>query len=86
MIAYEAVKKGWLTPINPNLISDNEYFSIFFNKGVEFYDSTKQLFTYSKQDKPSDTSNLLNYTDKINTQTDNTEDDKNVPDFPSNIF
>ena len=27
LLAYEAVKKGWLTPSNPNLISENGFLS-----------------------------------------------------------
>lgn len=88
LMAYEAVKKGWLTPLNPNLISDNEYFKILSNKNIEFYDRDKQLSTYNKQDKQSDTTDILKYIDKIQTQNENTEDETqdNVPDFPSNIF
>lgn len=46
LLAYESVKKGWLTPANPSLLDDNLFFQILKNLNVEFYDSTKQLTTY----------------------------------------
>lgn len=52
LLAYEGVKKGWLTPIEANLLDNNLFFKILKDKNVEFYKQTKQLKTYKpKEDK-----------------------------------
>lgn len=51
LLAYEATKKGWLTPADPNLLEDNLYFKLLKDEGVEFYDSSKQLTIYTKKEK-----------------------------------
>lgn len=40
LFAYEAVKKGWLH-VNPNYIMSDPFFSILWNKNIEFYDKNK---------------------------------------------
>lgn len=56
LLAYESVKKGWLTPAEANLIDNNLFFKILKNKNVEFYKTTKQLKTFKpKDEKPADT-------------------------------
>jgi hypothetical protein len=56
LLAYEGVKKGWLTPIEANLLDNNLFFKILKNKSVEFYKQIKQLKTYKpKEDKPIET-------------------------------
>ena len=56
LLAYEGVKKGWLTPIEANLLDNNLFFKILKNKNVEFYKQIKQLKTYKpKEDKPIET-------------------------------
>ena len=56
LLAYEGVKKGWLTPSEANLLDNNLYFKILKDKNVEFYKQTKQLKTYKpKDDKPAET-------------------------------
>jgi hypothetical protein len=56
LLAYEAVKKGWLTPIEANLLDNNLFFKILKDKNVEFYKHTKQLKTYKpKEEKPIET-------------------------------
>ena len=53
LLAYEGVKKGWLTPAEGNLLNNNLFFKILKNKNVEFYKQTKQLRTYKpKEEKP----------------------------------
>ncbi|MFD2144500.1 hypothetical protein [Mucilaginibacter antarcticus] len=46
LLAYEGVKKGWLTPANPNLLNENLFFNILKDLDVEFYDANKQLKPY----------------------------------------
>lgn len=56
LLAYESVKKGWLTPSETNLLENNLFFKILKEKNVEFYKQTKQLRTYKpKEEKPADT-------------------------------
>lgn len=56
LLAYEGVKKGWLTPAELNLLENNLFFKILKDKNVEFYKQTKQLKTYiPKDDKPAET-------------------------------
>lgn len=55
LLVYESIKKGWLTPSNPDFINDNLFFKILNNLNVEFYESTNQLipFPAKKEDKKS---------------------------------
>lgn len=43
LLTYESLKKGWLTPKTPELLENSEYFSELKNRGIEFYDSSKQV-------------------------------------------
>ncbi len=43
LLAYEGVKKGWLTPSNANFLDENDFFKILKAHDVEFYDPSKQL-------------------------------------------
>ncbi|MDG5768251.1 RNA-directed DNA polymerase, partial [Balneolales bacterium ANBcel1] len=47
LLAYEAIKKGWLKPIDDKLIDKNLFFSILYDLNVEFYDAEKQLSVVS---------------------------------------
>jgi Reverse transcriptase (RNA-dependent DNA polymerase) len=51
LLAYEGLKKGWISSITPNLIDNNHFFKILKDLDIEFYDSTKQLKVYSSKDK-----------------------------------
>ena len=56
LLAYEGVKKGWLTPVEANLLDNNLFFKILKDKNVEFYKPTKQLKIYKpKEEKPTET-------------------------------
>jgi hypothetical protein len=56
LLAYEGVKKGWLSPSEANLLDNNLFFKILKDKNVEFYKPTKQLKTYMpKDEKPAET-------------------------------
>jgi len=46
ILAYEAVKKNWLTSPNSNLITENKFFSILSNLDVEYFDCSRQLKIY----------------------------------------
>ncbi|AXT59272.1 hypothetical protein D1816_02545 [Aquimarina sp. AD10] len=46
ILAYEAVRKNWLTPPNPNLIAENKFFSILDSLNVEYFDCSRQLKVY----------------------------------------
>lgn len=39
LLAYEAVKKGWLVPSTTNHIANDNFFGILLNNDVEFYNS-----------------------------------------------
>ncbi|WP_081599352.1 RNA-directed DNA polymerase [Prochlorothrix hollandica] len=43
LLTYESVKKGWLKPINANLLTSNAYFNLLYENDVEFYISSNQL-------------------------------------------
>lgn len=51
LLAYEGLKKGWISSSTPNLIDDNHFFKILKDLDIEFYDSTKQLEIYPSKDK-----------------------------------
>lgn len=56
LLAYEGVKKGWLTPSEANLLDNNLFFKILKDKNVEFYKQAKQLKTYKPKDEtPTET-------------------------------
>lgn len=44
--AYEGIKKGWLNPIEVNLLDNNHFFKLLKDSNVEFYDVARQLNTY----------------------------------------
>ena len=51
LLAYEGLKKGWISLSTPNLIDNNHFFKILKDLDIEFYDSTKQLEPYPSKDK-----------------------------------
>jgi hypothetical protein len=51
LLAYEGLKKGWISSGTSNLIDNNHFFKILKDLDIEFYDSTKQLKVYSSKDK-----------------------------------
>ena len=51
LLAYESVKKGWLTPAETNLLDNNLFFKILKDKNVEFYKHTKQLKVYQPKEQ-----------------------------------
>ncbi len=51
LLAYEGLKKGWISSSTPNLIDNNHFFKILKDLDIEFYDSTKQLKVYPSKDK-----------------------------------
>jgi hypothetical protein len=51
LLAYEGLKKGWISSSTPNLIDNNHFFKILKDLDIEFYDSTKQLEPYPSKDK-----------------------------------
>jgi len=51
LLAYEAIKKGWLVPSDANLISENGFFQILSDLDIEFFDCSRQLKVYKKIDK-----------------------------------
>jgi hypothetical protein len=56
LLAYEGIKKGWLTPSEVNLLDNNLFFKILKDKNIEFYKEAKQLKTYKpKDEKPAET-------------------------------
>lgn len=51
LLAYESVKKGWLTPANPTLLEDNLFFKLLWDLDIEFYKTTNQLTPYSVREQ-----------------------------------
>ena len=43
LLTYESVKKGWLDPVDPNLLENSAYFSELEKKDIEFYSSIKDI-------------------------------------------
>lgn len=43
LLAYEAVKKGWLIPTRTNHVNQDPFFSILMKNDVEFYDSNSLI-------------------------------------------
>ncbi|QRQ99491.1 RNA-directed DNA polymerase [Dyadobacter sandarakinus] len=58
LLAYEAVKKGWLVPADSNLLNSNLFFKIIQDLDVEFYDSKKQLIPYNFVEKVDEITSL----------------------------
>jgi hypothetical protein len=58
LLVYEGVKKGWLTPANPNFLDDNFFFKILKDRDVEFYDSMNQLSLFSAKAESKKTAQL----------------------------
>ncbi len=46
LLAYEGVTKGWLTPNDPDLITNNGFFKILSDLNIEFFDCSRQLKVY----------------------------------------
>lgn len=84
ILAYESIKKGWLTPSEPNLLENNEYFKLLKDNDVEFYDSSKQLTPYKEigetKDKTDKTEPESNKETKTTEQPIQSSD--NVEDIP----
>ncbi|ENU25783.1 RNA-directed DNA polymerase [Acinetobacter modestus] len=59
LLAYEAVKKGWLIPSDTNFIDNNLFFKILRDNDVEFYDTTKQLEIYEASTVPVEISTTV---------------------------
>lgn len=59
LLAYEAVKKGWLTPSDANLLDDNLFFKILKDNDIEFYERTEQLQTYKASTVPAEVSTIV---------------------------
>ena len=43
LLIYESVKKGWLNPVDPDLLQNSLYFSELYSEDIEFYDSSRQV-------------------------------------------
>lgn len=43
LLTYEAIVKGWVTPSDPDVLDENEYFSVLKDNEISFYDENKQL-------------------------------------------
>ena len=76
LLVYESVKKGWLIPSITTLLTDNHYFKILSDNGVEFYDLNKQLCIIGLSSKTKEESEVF-------TETAETEYFTN--DIPSNF-
>lgn len=78
LLAYESVKKGWLTPSEANLLENNLFFKILKDKNVEFYKQTKQLKTFKpKDEKPVETYSGGQATQQAETTNQQTEKSEN---------
>lgn len=51
ILAYQGIKNGWLTPIEPDLISNNAFMNILRDLDVDFFDCSLQLDVYKKTEK-----------------------------------
>lgn len=51
LLAYEGVKKGWLTPLEANFLDNNSFFKILKDRDVQFYKQTKQLKTFKPKEE-----------------------------------
>lgn len=59
LLAYESVKKGWLTPSDPNFLDKNLFFRLLKNYDIEFYEPTEQLQTYRANSVPIEISTTV---------------------------
>jgi hypothetical protein len=50
LLTYEATIKGWLTSSNPNILDDNDYFSVLKDNDISFYDGNRQLVPIEIED------------------------------------
>jgi len=51
ILAYQGIKNGWLTPTEPDLISNNAFMNILYTLDVDFFDCNLQLEVYKKIEK-----------------------------------
>ena len=95
LLAYEGVKKGWLTPSNANFLDENHFFKLLKDLDVEFYDTSKQLEVYEPKKKDKDKNNdeqdknlNTNYEYTVNTEPKKQGTDVQEIDFfiPSNLY
>ncbi len=68
ILAYEAVRKNWLTPSNSSLIADNKFFSILNDLDVEFFDCSRQLKVYKNIESIEQNINVSEATQNIETK------------------
>lgn len=53
LLAYEADLKGWLTPQDPNFVSNHPWFGVLKRKKISFYSTVKNVDTFKKSRKRS---------------------------------
>lgn len=70
LLAYEGIKKGWLTPVETNLLDNNLFFKILKDKNVEFYKSTKQLKIYKQKEENKNEAHIGEQVIQIKENTD----------------
>ncbi len=86
LLAYEAVSKGWLTPIETNLLENNGFFKILKNKQIEFFDCSRQMPLFIKNEDIEELeSDYTGAVEKEPTETIDNGNDMNFMDI-SNLF
>lgn len=70
LLAYEGIKKGWLTPVETNLLDNNLFFKILKDKNVEFYKSKKQLKIYKQKEENKNEAHIGEHVIQIKENTD----------------
>ena len=77
LLAYESVKKGWLTPVRPTFLDDNLFFKLLKDRGIEFYDVTGQLAPYSNKKQKAAEQLTIDPLDIPQPQNNHIEEDDN---------
>jgi hypothetical protein len=74
LLAYESVKKGWLTPVSPTLLDDNLFFKKLKDLNIEFYNPVNQLTTYTIQGQQGTSNTSTQQYESLNINTKDTKD------------
>ncbi len=81
LLAYEATKKGWLSPSDENLIEKNNYFKILNELNVQFYDNERQLEIFDFNEDIEDVQEFYQNENKQVSKIEKNLEEKEILDF-----
>lgn len=81
LLAYEAIKKGWLTPPDEKLIEKNDYFKILDELNVQFFDNKRQLEIFDTNEEIEDVQEVYQSESKQVSTIEKTLEKQEILDF-----